>query len=213
MRFIFLSLILLCLSPLILNAESCKIDSTNDKNITSFDDCKGYSVSSDSKLCCYVSGQDEKNNDISACQELTGTEKGIAKDLYDLQELSFTTEYYLQADCNLGKKISICDPDATKSDTPLSTNICKNYLNVGITGINEDMKCCYLTGKNVQNKDVYACVGTDDYFYTIDDRKSEIESGKFKRLGALKDIKIVCNSSSFISSFLSLLVALYSLLL
>ena len=67
MRFIFLSLILLCLSPLILNAESCEIDSTNDKNITNFDDCKGYSVSSDSKVCCYVSGQDNKNNDISAC--------------------------------------------------------------------------------------------------------------------------------------------------
>ena len=213
MRFIFLSLILLCLSPLILNAESCKIDYTNDKNITSFDNCKGYSVSSESKICCYVSGQDNNNNDISACQELTGTEKGIAKDLFDLQELSFSTKYYLQADCNLGKKISICDPDATKSDTPLSLNICKNYNSVSYSGIQEDMKCCYLTGKNVQNKDVYACIGTDEYFYTIDDRKSEIESGKFKRLGALKDVNIVCNSSSFISSFLSLLVALFCLLL
>lgn len=213
MRFIFLSLILLCLNPLILNAESCKIDYTNDKNVTSFDNCKGYSVSSESKICCYVSGQDNENNDISACQELTGTEKGIAKDLFDLQELSFSTKYYLQADCNLGKKISICDPDATKSDTPLSLNICKNYNSVSYSGILEDMKCCYLTGKNVQNKDVYACIGTDEYFYTIDDRKSEIESGKFKRLGALKDVNIVCNSSSFISSFLSLLVALFCLLL
>ena len=211
MRFIFLSLLLLCLSPLILNAESCKIEITRDKGASSFNDCKGYSVSSDSKVCCYVSGQDRDFKDISGCQELTGTEKAAVVELYDLVSPLYRN-YYLQADCNFGKKTSLCDPDDTKSDKPLSTDICKNFMNVGVTGINEDMECCYLTGKSVQNKDVYSCVGIDQYMYIIADRKNEIESGKFKRLGALKDIQIVCGSS-FLSGFLPLLVVLYSLIL
>ena len=95
-----------------------------------------------------------------------------------------------------------------KSDTPLSNDICKNNYNVGVMGIDEDMKCCYLTGKNVQNKDVYSCVGTDNYFNTISDVKNQLESGYYKRIGALKDVEIICkfnsnNDSSSDSSFLS----------
>ena len=95
-----------------------------------------------------------------------------------------------------------------KSDTPLSYDICKNNYNVRFYDIDDDMECCYLTGKNVQNKDVYSCVGTDNYFSTISDMKNELESGKYKRIGALKDVEIICkynsnNDSSSDSSFLS----------
>ena len=106
MRFIFLSLIVLCLSPLILNADSCTIETTKDKDISSFGDCKGFSVSSDSKTFCYVSGVDANFNEISACQELTASEKGAAVDLNEVEmENVFTRKYYLEADCNFGKKL------------------------------------------------------------------------------------------------------------
>jgi hypothetical protein len=95
-----------------------------------------------------------------------------------------------------------------KSDTPLSYDICKNNYNVFFYEYYDDMECCYLTGKNVQNKDVYSCVGIDDYFNTISDMKNKLESGDYKRIGALKDVEIICkfnsnNDSSSDSSFLS----------
>lgn len=216
MRFIFLSLIVLCLSPLILNADSCTIETTKDKDISSFGDCKGFSVSSDSKTCCYVSGVDANFNEISACQELTASEKGAAVDLNDVEmENTFKRKYYLEADCNFGKKTALCDPDDRKSDTPLSANICQNYVYVSVLGIEDDMKCCYVTGKNLQDKDVYSCIGIEEDLYPISDRKNEIETGKYKRLGVLKDINIDCklSSSSFLSGFLFILLVLYSLLL
>ena len=210
MRFVFLSLILLCMSPLILSADICKIDRTKGQGISSFNDCKSYTTTSDSKVCCYVKGQDADFNDVSACNELTGTEKGAATDLYDLE--GYIRKYYLKADCNLGKTIALCDPDDMKSDTPLSTNICKDHYYVSLTGIYDNMKCCYLTGKNVQNKEVYSCIGIDDMFYDKQSRLTEVESGKYKRLGALKDVTINCRAS-FVSGFISLLVTLFSLLL
>ena len=102
MRLIFLSLILLCLTPIILNS-TCTISYSNSEEISSFDDCKDYTTKSENKVCCYVKGVDTKSNEISACSEFTGTEKGVAKDLYDL-EGSIIKKYYLEADCNLGKK-------------------------------------------------------------------------------------------------------------
>lgn len=217
MRYIILSLIVLCLSPLILNADSCTIETTKDKDISSFGDCKSYSASSNSKTCCYVSGVDANFNEISACQELTSKEKSATEDLYDVEiENTFKRKYYLEADCNFGKKTGLCDPDDRKSDTPLSANICKNYYYVGITGeINDEMKCCYVTGKNSEDKDVYSCIGIEEDLYTISDRTKEIQDGKYTRLGVLKDIKIDCkfSSSSFLSGFPFILLVLYSLLL
>ena len=221
MRSVFFLLILVCLSPIILNASSCTIDNTKGKSISNFDGCKSYLTSSDNKICCYVSGKDKDSNDISACHEFSGTEKGVAKDLFELEEGLLSKKYYLQVDCNLGKKISLCHPDDMKSDKALSTNVCKNNYYVSLTGLQDDIECCYLTGKSIQNKDVYSCVGIDKYFYTKEYRTNEIESGEYKRLGALRDVKINCHSSdstsssssSFLSGFLSLLVALFSFLL
>ena len=213
MRLIFLSLILLCLTPIILNS-TCTISYSNSEEISSFDDCKDYTTKSENKVCCYVKGVDTKSNEISACSEFTGTEKGVAKDLYDL-EGSIIKKYYLEADCNLGKKISLCDPDDNKSDTPLSTNICKSHISVTLTGVKEDMECCYLTGKNAQKKEVYSCIGIDEYLYDKEYRINEVESGTYERLGGLTDVKIECSSSSssFLSGFIFLLVALNCLLL
>ena len=194
MRFIFLSLTLLFLIQFIQSDTQCSIKSTNGQNISGYNDCKSISTSSENNLCCYVSGFDNKENKISACNEFSGTEKGAAKDLYDLE--SYFKDYYLQVDCNFTNKISLCDPDDMKSDTPLSYDICKKNYNVGIFGIDDDMKCCYLTAKNVQNKDVYSCVGIDDYFNTISDMKNKLESGDYKRIGALKDVEIICKSNS-----------------
>ena len=217
MRFIFLSLIVLCLSPLILNADSCTIETTKDKDISSFGDCNSYSVSSNSKTCCYVSGVDSNFNEISACQELTSKENSAMEDLYDVEMgSSYKKKYYLEADCNFGKKTALCDPDDRKSDTPLSANICKNYKYVDITGeIDDEMKCCYVTGKNSEDKDVYSCIGIEEDLYTISDRQKEIQKGEYTRLGTLKDVKIDCkfSSSSFLSGFPFILLVLYSLLL
>lgn len=211
MNFIFLLFFLLSSCPIILNLESCDISSTRYKDISSFNDCKAYSTTSDNKVCCYVKGQDKDNKNISACNELTGTEKGALKDLYDL-EGPYSRKYYLEADCNLGKKITLCDPDDQRSNSPLSTDICKQYYYVSYSGVDENMKCCYVTGKNVKNENVYSCVGVDPYFYTEKDRTNQIESGKFERLGALKDVKISCASSSLFS-FLFLLITLFVLIL
>ena len=208
MRFIFLSLTLLFLIQFIQSDTPCSIESTKDQNISGYNDCKSISTSSIYNLCCYVSGFDNEENKISACNEFTGTEKGAAVDLDSLE--GYYRKYYLQVDCNFSKKISLCHPEDMKSDTPLSYDICKNNYNVRFYDINDDMECCYLTGKNVQNKDVYSCVGTDNYFSTISDMKNELESGKYKRIGALKDVEIICksnsnsnNDSSSDSSFLS----------
>ena len=194
MRFIFLSLTLLFLIQFIQSDTKCSIKNTKDQEISSYKDCKSITTSSENKLCCYVSGFDNKENKISACNEFSGTEKGVATDLYDLEGIF--KEYYLQVDCNFTKKISLCDPDDMKSDTPLSYDICKNKYNVGILGIDDDMKCCYLTAKNVQNKDVYSCVGIDNYFNTISEMKNQLESGDYERIGALKDVEIICNSNT-----------------
>lgn len=208
-------LFFLTLYPFILN-QSCRISRTKDKSISSFNDCKSYTTSSEDKICCYVNGQDNKFQDISACEEFTGTEQGAYKDLYSLEGLTSFRFYYLEADCGWKKKIQRCDPDNLKSNTPLSTDFCKQFYYVGVTGIDEDMNCCYVTGKNLKNENVYSCVGVDTYFYTESERKKQIESREFERLGALTDIKITCEKESgsyFLFPFLSLLFALYCLII
>ena len=190
-------LLLISLIGSILLADPCKISSSNGTNVSKYEDCQVYSTSSSDKLCCYVKGADEKENPISACTELTGTVKGALKDLNDLEGLLTSyKDYYLDADCHLDKEISICNPDDRKSDTPLSVDYCSKYPTVLITGVDESFKCCYVTGVSVDEKNVYSCVGIEPIIYDIDERKDEIESGDFKRLGALTNIKIECPSSS-----------------
>ena len=177
--------------------DRCTIANTKYDDVKSYEDCQAYTTSSTSKLCCYVNGVDDEENPISACAELTGTVKGALKDLDELEGYSsLLKNYYLNADCHLDKEISLCDPDDRKSDTPLSVDYCSKYPTVLITGVDEDFNCCYVSGVSVDKKNVYSCVGIEPLIYTIDERKNEIESGNFERLGALTDIKIECTSSS-----------------
>ena len=177
--------------------DRCTIANSKDDNVKSYEDCQDYTTSSTSKLCCYVNGVDDEENPISACAELTGTVKGALKDLDEVEGYSsLLKNYYLNADCHLDKEISLCDPDDRKSDTPLSVDYCSKYPTVLITGVDEDFNCCYVSGVSVDKKNVYSCVGIEPLIYTIDERKNEIESGNFERLGALTDIKIECTSSS-----------------
>ena len=128
-------------------------------------------------------------------------------------QTKYSRNYYLTADCNLGQTISICDPDDQKSESPLSVEECSKYPVVNNDGVSDDSKCCYVTGISVNKKNVYSCVRNDKYFYTIEEMKKQIESGDYKRLGALTDVNIVCSSSNygkFYSFFIiSLLFALF----
>ena len=193
--------------------DPCSLDKTKNKNVKSYEDCQAYTTSSTSKKCCYVNGVDKNENSISACSELTGTVKGALKDLNELEGLLTSyKDYYLDADCNLDKEISICNPDDRKSDTPLSVDYCSKYPTVLITGVDEDFNCCYITGVSVDKKNVYSCVGISPYIYTIDYRKNEIESGDFKRLGALTNINIQCASNNYSISIISVLLSILFIL-
>jgi len=199
------------LIDLVLGASFCNIAYSNNTNVTTFEDCKAYTTSSSDKFCCYVNGADKKENPISACAELTGTVRGALKDLNDLEgALSTMRYYYLKADCHLDKEISICHPDDKKSYSPLSADYCSKYSVVEtVTGVDDKSKCCYVSGISVDKKNVYSCIGIDNIFYTIDERKNEIENGDFERLGALTDIKIECSIANFYSiSIISLLLSI-----
>ena len=152
----FILLLLTSLIDSILLEDPCEISYSNGTNVSKYEDCQVYSTSSSDKLCCYVKGADEKENPISACTELTGTVKGALKDLNQLEGyVSSIKDYYLNADCNLGKEISLCDPDDRKSYSPLSIDYCSKYSVVTISGVDEDSKCCYITGVSVDKKNVY----------------------------------------------------------
>ena len=112
----------------------------------------------------------------------------------------------------MDKEISLCHPDDRKSDTPLSVDYCSKYPTVLITGVDEDFNCCYITGVSVDKKNVYSCVGISPYIYTIDYRKNEIESGDFKRLGALTNINIQCASNNYSISIISVLLSILFIL-
>ena len=205
----FILLLLTSLIDSILLEDPCEISYSNGTNVTKYEDCQAYSTSSTSKKCCYVNGADKNENSISACTELTGTVKGALKDLNQLEGyVSSIKDYYLNADCNLGKEISLCDPDDRKSYSPLSIDYCSKYSVVTISGVDEDSKCCYISGVSVDKKNVYSCVGISPYIYDIDHRKNEIESGDFKRLGALTNINIQCAANSYSISIISLLLSI-----
>jgi hypothetical protein len=197
--------------------DRCTIANSKYDDVKSYEDCQTYTTSSTSKLCCYVNGVDDEENPISACAELTGTVKGALKDLDEVEGYSsLLKNYYLNADCHLDKEISLCDPDDRKSDTPLSADYCSKYPTVLITGVDEDFNCCYVSGVSVDKKNVYSCVGIEPIIYTIEERKNEIESGNFERLGALTDIKIECTSSSSANfhsiSIISLIISILIIL-
>ena len=197
---------------MIFGVLECKIGNTKDKNINNFADCRNYSTTEEDKVCCYVNGKDKNENTISACHELTGTVKGALKDLNSLEGLlSDYKDYYLNADCNLGQILSICDPDDKKSESPLSVEECSKYPVLNVDGVSEDSKCCYVTGKNISGKNVYSCARNDPIFYTIQEMKKKIESGDYKRLWDLNEVNIECPyyekfySASIISLLFSLL--------
>ena len=182
---------------LIFSSTVCEIASTKDLNIKNFEDCKRYSTASESNVCCYVKGTDTKENPISACNELTGTVKGALKDLKILEGYtSKLKSYYLTADCNLGQTLSICYPDDRKSESPLSAQECAKYSYVGIMGVDKSVECCYVTGINASKKNVYSCTFIDSYF-TKSKMKGKIESGEYRRLGALTNVNIECYSGKF----------------
>ena len=203
---------------MIFGVLECKIGNTKDKNINNFADCRNDTTTEEDKVCCYVNGKDKDENTISACNELTGTVKGALKDLNSLEGLlSDYKDYYLNADCNLGQILSICDPDDKKSESPLSVEQCSKYPVVNIDGVSENSKCCYVTGISVSKKNVYSCARNDDYVYTIQEMKKQIESGKYQRLGALTNVNIVCPSPSPSPSYgnyysISIISLIYTLL-
>ena len=192
--------------------QDCTISNSKNDGATNYESCQDYTTSSVSKVCCYVNGEDSKGNKISACQELTGTEVGALKDLDQLEKYyALLTDYYLKADCNLGKEISLCNPNDHRSETSLSVDYCSKYKVVRILGIDDDSKCCYVSGVSVDKKNVYSCVGIDFIMNDKEFLTNKIESGEYKRLGALTNIKIECpgDSANFYAvSIVSFIIAL-----
>ncbi len=148
-------LLLTSLIGSILLADPCEISYSNGTNVIKYEDCQVYTTSRYDKLCCYVKGADKRENPISACAELRNTYEEALKDL-DYLEVLLTYEryYYLTADCHFGREISLCHPDDKKSYSPLSVDYCSNYSVIGIYGIDKDFKCCYITGVNVDKKNI-----------------------------------------------------------
>ena len=197
--------------------QDCTISNTKNNGVTNYESCKDYTTSSSSKVCCYVKGEDDIGNTISACQELTGTEIGALTDLNEIQGYSnIIRHYYLKADCNLGKEISLCDPNDQRSETSLSVDYCSKYKVIRALGIDNDSKCCYVSGVSVDKKNVYSCVGIEPFFYDKETMANDIESGEYERLGALTNIKIECpgdgDSANFYSvSIVTFIIALFFL--
>lgn len=211
MKTLILFLILSLISS-IFGDTNCALEYTYLNNVSNFEDCKGYTKSKN-KICCYVNGYDDKENQLSGCQELTGTVKGALNDLQTFESYKFKyTRTYLEADCNLEKKISLCDPDDRKSYTPLSADFCSKSTVVRLSGVDEDSECCYVTGVSVDKKNVYSCIGIDNMFYTINSEKENIEVGKYTRLGALNNVNIICGSSYSYFHSLSIISIIFALL-
>ena len=207
-----LNLILIISLISLISGQTCTIRKTKNAGATNYASCQSYTTSSDSKRCCYVKGEDDYGNSVSACQELIATEKGAYTDLREVSGYtSLIRYYYLKADCNFGSEIILCDPDDQESETSLSVDYCSKHKVVRITGIDDDSKCCSLSGVSVNNKNVYSCVGISSYLYDKKYMTNEIESGEYERLGALTNIKIECpgDSANFYSaSMISFIFAL-----
>jgi len=205
MKVLTLCLILSLISS-IFGATSCGIF---DANISSFANCQEYSTSSTSKLCCYVHGEDFSGNKLSGCEELTGTTRGAYQDIY-MKSLLYKN--YLDADCNFGKEISICDPNFRKSNTPLSPEICSKSIVAPLGDIDEDDKCCYVTGISVDKKNVYSCVGIGNSFNTESYEKEQIEKGYYQKLGPLNNVNIECYSKNYYLNWISIIFIIFGLI-
>ena len=200
MKILFLLIASFSFIDLIFCAIPCRIEDTKDQNITNFEGCQSFSKAISENVCCYVQGKGENETSISACAELSPKVNDSLKDLKYLEGFySNQKKYYLNAICETGKEIGLCDPDDRKSDTPLSAEYCANFTVVRLFGADKNASCCYLHGKNGSNNDVYSCIGKDSYIYTEDELKSEIENGDFKRLGVLSSISIECLKANFYS--------------
>ena len=55
----------------------------------------------------------------------------------------------------MDKEISICHPDDKKSYSPLSADYCSKYSVVLIDGVDDESKCCYISGVSFDKKNVY----------------------------------------------------------
>ena len=185
---------------IILGYESCIMSNSIGKNIKSFEGCKAYSTYSEKKLCCYVHGKDKNENSISACNELTGILDEALAELYILESAvpPDDREYFLEADCNFGQTLSLCDPNDRISESPLSIHECAKYPVVTLVGgVERSSKCCYVTGTNANKKNMYSCVKVEEILFPVDEMKKDIENGKYRRLGALTNVHIECYSGKF----------------
>ena len=76
----------------------------------------------------------------------------------------------------------------------------------------KDFKCCYITGVNVDKKNVYSCIEVSPTFsedtYAINVQKNKIKNGDFERLGALTNIDIQCAANLYSISIISLLLSI-----
>ena len=167
--------------------ELCSV--SKGEGAKNFQDCQQYDVRSENKVCCYVKGEDEREVSISSCFELPNVKKDALVSLYTSES---TYGYFIDADCNMGNTLQICSPNSRKSYIPLSTDICKQYPVVSYTGISDDSRCCYATGVNTNNKNVYTCVRNDKHFYTIKEVTEMFEEGQYKHIGPLKNVQIIC---------------------
>ena len=211
---IFILFLLTSLKGSNLLKDPCEISYSNESYVTNYEDCQlYYSTSRFGTQCCYVKGADRKGNPISACAELRNTVEEALKDL-DYLETTLTRIriYYLDADCNFDKEISICQPDDRKSYTPLSVDYCSKYPVIGAFGVEKDSKCCYVTGINAENKNVYSCIEVSPTFsedtYAKNVQKNKIKNGEFERLGALTNIDIQCAANLYSISIISFLFSI-----
>ena len=92
------------------------------------------------------------------------------------------------------------------SYSPLSVDYCSKYPVIGISGVDKDSKCCYVTGINADKKNVYSCIGISQDTYTIDFQKYKIGNGDYERLGPLTNINIQCAANRYSISIISLLL-------
>ena len=212
---IFILFLLTSLIGSILLAYPCEISYSNESYVTNYEDCElYYSTSRFGTKCCYVKGADRRGNPISACAEFRNTVEEALKDL-DYLETTLTRIriYYLDADCNFDKEISICQPDDRISYSPLSVDYCSKYPVIGISGVDKESKCCYITGINADKKNVYSCIEVSPTFsddtYAKNVQKNKIKNGEFERLGALTNIDIQCAANLYSISIISFLFSIF----
>ena len=106
----------------------------------------------------------------------------------------------------MGQEISLCHPDDKKFlFSSIGWLLLKIFSNRNLW-CDKDFKCCYITGVNVDKKNVYSCIGISQDTYTIDFQKYKIGNGDYERLGPLTNINIQCAANRYSISIISLLL-------